>query len=209
MTAILYRCPLCQHPLNKEGKSYRCQKGHCFDIAKEAYVNLIPVQNKKSQFPGDNANMMAARKRFLNQGHYHNFRYFLQRTIQAYCTPVNLLDIGCGEAYYSQHISELFSATLHGIDISKPAIKLAAKRFKTGNFSVASAFNLPFFDARFDTALSILVGIYLLQAQVLTIYAHWLNLYMMKLSLIPIHLHFRQQLHSHMKQHLTTKKISP
>ncbi len=57
-------CPLCQLPLikeqinNKQGRWY-CDNNHSFDIAKQGYTNLLPVQNKKSRSPGDDAEMVA------------------------------------------------------------------------------------------------------------------------------------------------------
>ncbi len=51
--------------------SYRCAENHQFDCAKEGYVNLLPVQHKRSKDPGDNAEMMQARRQFLDAGHYH------------------------------------------------------------------------------------------------------------------------------------------
>ena len=34
-------CPVCKQQLNKENKSYKCDSNHCFDMAKEGYVNLL------------------------------------------------------------------------------------------------------------------------------------------------------------------------
>ena len=34
-------CPVCGKPLKKTEKSFICEKGHVFDIAKEGYVNLL------------------------------------------------------------------------------------------------------------------------------------------------------------------------
>ena len=40
----LFRCPLCQGALVREEKTYRCPKGHCFDIAAQGYTHLLPVR---------------------------------------------------------------------------------------------------------------------------------------------------------------------
>jgi 23S rRNA (guanine745-N1)-methyltransferase len=63
-------CPLCRTPLTLENKSQRCANGHSFDIAKEGYVNLLLVQQKKSKEPGDNPEMVKARREFLQAGYY-------------------------------------------------------------------------------------------------------------------------------------------
>lgn len=63
-------CPLDGAPLQRQGGSLRCADGHCFDLAAQGYVNLLPVQNKRSLDPGDSKEMVAARRRFLEAGHY-------------------------------------------------------------------------------------------------------------------------------------------
>ncbi|SQC92789.1 Ribosomal RNA large subunit methyltransferase A [Cedecea neteri] len=67
-------CPLCHSVLSASANSYRCPQGHQFDIAKEGYVNLLPVQHKRSKDPGDSAEMMQARRAFLDAGHYQPLR---------------------------------------------------------------------------------------------------------------------------------------
>lgn len=53
-----FSCPLCHQPLSREKNSYICPLRHQFDMAKEGYVNLLPVQHKRSRDPGDSAEMM-------------------------------------------------------------------------------------------------------------------------------------------------------
>ncbi|GAL20234.1 ribosomal RNA large subunit methyltransferase A [Vibrio maritimus] len=66
-----YQCPLCQQPLTLDDRSYRCSNNHQFDKAKEGYVNLMPVQHKRSKDPGDNKEMMQARRTFLAHDFTH------------------------------------------------------------------------------------------------------------------------------------------
>lgn len=42
-----FSCPLCHQPLSREKNSYICPQRHQFDMAKEGYVNLLPVQHKR------------------------------------------------------------------------------------------------------------------------------------------------------------------
>ena len=49
----LMRCPLCREALTREPRRWFCATGHSFDVAREGYVNLLPVQHKKSRDPGD------------------------------------------------------------------------------------------------------------------------------------------------------------
>jgi 23S rRNA (guanine745-N1)-methyltransferase len=60
--------------LTRSEHSFSCPQRHQFDIAKEGYVNLLPVQHKRSRDPGDSAEMMQARRAFLDAGHYQPLR---------------------------------------------------------------------------------------------------------------------------------------
>ena len=114
--------------------SYRCSNNHQFDQAKEGYVNLMPVHHKSSKNPGDNKEMMQARRLFLNTDHYQPLRDAVMAQLRQHLPQdaTELLDIGCGEGYYTSEFVQLrqqFSdITIHGLDISKVAVKYAAKR---------------------------------------------------------------------------------
>ena len=43
-TAAALRCPVCGGPLLLAGRSLRCAKAHSFDLAKEGYAYLLPMQ---------------------------------------------------------------------------------------------------------------------------------------------------------------------
>ena len=40
----MLRCSICGETLTKEERTWRCEKGHSFDVARQGYVNLLPVQ---------------------------------------------------------------------------------------------------------------------------------------------------------------------
>ncbi len=64
-------CPYCKSPLfDSKERTYLCENNHCFDLAKQGYLNLLPVNQKKSKDPGDNQMMIAARRNFLELGFY-------------------------------------------------------------------------------------------------------------------------------------------
>ena len=63
-------CPLCQSQFTQVNNTQICENNHHFDIAKEGYLNLLPVNAKNSKNPGDNKEMMMARRAFLNSGGY-------------------------------------------------------------------------------------------------------------------------------------------
>lgn len=157
-----YQCPLCRLPLRLNGRAWLCDNRHQFDCAKEGYVNLMPVQHKKSKLPGDNAMMMQARRRFLDEGHYQPLRNAVARLLDDALPKegaLSLLDIGCGEGYYTGFIAQALGANrniaTYGLDISKEAIRAAAKRYRGIRFCVASSHRLPFVDNAVDGVLRI------------------------------------------------------
>ena len=145
----LFICPLCQSPLQPAADTWRCdgslhpkQTTHPFDVARQGYVNLLPVQQKKSKAPGDSQQSIDARKRFLNAGHYQPLNDLICQTMAALLLtakkasleqkdkPVNWLDIGCGEGYYTQAMAQMGMDVLIAADISKPAVVELAKTSK-------------------------------------------------------------------------------
>ncbi|MFC3395708.1 23S rRNA (guanine(745)-N(1))-methyltransferase [Brenneria rubrifaciens] len=155
-----YQCPLCQQALHRINQQWSCGR-HSFDCAKEGYVNLLPVQFKRSKQPGDSAEMMRARRAFLDAGHYQPLREFVtQRADEKLAQDATaLLDIGCGEGYYTAGQAACLKwrreLTVYGLDISKAAIQQAAKRYKNVDFCVASSLRLPFDDRSLDAILKI------------------------------------------------------
>lgn len=123
-------CPNCATSLELVENSYRCERGHSFDRAKQSYVNLLLVNQKHSKDPGDNADMIEARRQFLSQGLYEPLVNALfdemtvvmagqggapsekqplsnrePSTVAALSPEVTMagariLDMGCGEGYY-------------------------------------------------------------------------------------------------------------
>ncbi|NMM39400.1 23S rRNA (guanine(745)-N(1))-methyltransferase [Pseudoalteromonas arctica] len=149
-----YQCPLCQQSLELHAKVLKCINNHSFDTAKEGYVNLLPVQQKNSKQPGDNLDMVQARRAFLTTGHYQ----FLQQAVAqrvALQAPQQVIDLGCGEGFYTHAIANACTAHVYGVDISKSAVKYAAKRYSNCHFSVASISQAPFNDGSADVLVSI------------------------------------------------------
>ncbi|MBP2166962.1 23S rRNA (guanine745-N1)-methyltransferase [Erwinia toletana] len=156
-----YLCPLCQQPLALIERSWRCNNQHQFDCAKEGYVNLLPVQHKRSKQPGDSAEMMQARRQFLDAGHYQPLQQRVAELLDNVLPQqrIRLLDIGCGEGYYTEAVNQRLSrraeTQVHGLDVAKVAIRYAAKRYPQIAFCVASSHRLPFADASMDAVLRI------------------------------------------------------
>lgn len=149
----LLRCPLCRSPLLTQERAAVCAQGHHFDRAKEGYFNLLPVQHKNSLNPGDDADMVRARQAFLEAGFYTPFR----EAILGYLAPLrpqHLLDSGCGEGWYTQAFQTIAAKTT-AFDISKDAIRRAAKRQRELTWLVASSHDIPLPDATVDVMTAI------------------------------------------------------
>jgi 23S rRNA (guanine745-N1)-methyltransferase len=153
-----YLCPICADPLllSPSAKSYACENNHHFDLAKEGYLNLLPVQFKHSSEPGDNKQMMQARHEFLEAGYFEPMAKAVTMMINA-SQPTHLLDLGCGEGYYSRAIAAHCSNSikLHGVDIAKFAVAAAAKKQLNARFIVASVNRLPYAAQYFDFVLRV------------------------------------------------------
>jgi len=206
----MYRCPLCAETLNQQANAWRCQHGHQFDMAREGYVNLLPVQQKKSLDPGDNAEMIQARRAFLDAGHYQFLSDAINQQLAAVlpnaAQPYQdaLLDIGCGEGYYSAALaSAIPELTVYGLDISKTAVRYAAKRYKQLRCCVASSYALPFTDGAFAALLRIYAPSDAAEmARVLRPGG-----YLLTVSPAPAHLlQFKQQAYSEVRLHADTVK---
>ena len=159
-----YICPLCQSPLIQHlpSQGYYCKNKHHFDKAKEGYLNLLPVQHKKSKEPGDSRAMMRSRRHFLEAGFYQTMAQAITSIIDNHKTetsPMHILDMGCGEGYYSRQIETLSNHSenldLHGIDIAKNAIFAAAKKQPNAHFIVASSKSMPYTNEYFDLILRV------------------------------------------------------
>ena len=153
----MLRCPVCRSPLARQGKRYRCVRGHSFDVARSGYVNLLRSGSAHSR--GDALAMVRSRRAFLEAGHYRPLLEELKRRVPrshlAQDGVRSLLDVGCGEGYFTAGLAEAIPGwEVWGIDISRDAVDLAARRHPEVNFAVAAARDLPILDASVDVAVS-------------------------------------------------------
>lgn len=139
-------CPICKMPLQRKEKTYTCPKGHCFDVARQGYINLLPVQQKHSLNPGDTRQQVLARREFLSAGYYSPIIDIIINTAKELQAFGPILDIGCGEGYYSSRLAAAIGAELIGIDISKEAVRCAAAKYKDATWICATASQLPVSD---------------------------------------------------------------
>ena len=136
-------CPVCGKELNVVGRSYVCAQNHSFDIARQGYVNLLTVQQKHSLSPGDTREQVLARREFLEAGFYAPIAQTLIDTAKEFGVTREILDVGCGEGYYSSQLADALGAELTGLDISKEAVRCAAAKYKGKQWLCATAAHIP------------------------------------------------------------------
>ena len=158
-------CPIDGLPIEAHGKQRRCMAGHSFDMAREGYCNLLVVQHKASRDPGDSKDMVAARRRFLETGHFAPIADRMFNTVRECVSAAtggvfNIVDAGCGEGYYLDRLSQLAVANpepgtlgLAGIDVSKWAVKAATRRKAPVMWLVANNRTPPFLAGSVDLVL--------------------------------------------------------
>ena len=148
-------CPVCGLPLKREGSAWICEKRHSFDVAREGYVNLLCSQRSSQKTRGDDRLMVRARREFLERGYYGLLRDELVRLMQEKA-PRIWLDAGCGEGYYTSALQGALSASQGvGADISKEAVRLAAKRDTDVIWVVAACHRLPVGDATLEALVNV------------------------------------------------------
>ena len=136
-------CPVCGEKLNKVDRAWLCPSRHSFDIARQGYVNLLTVQQKHSLNPGDTREQVLSRRSFLEAGYYAPILETLTETAKELGITGPILDVGCGEGYYSARLARTLDAELVGLDISKEAVRCAAAKYKGPTWLTATAAHIP------------------------------------------------------------------
>ena len=136
-------CPICGKELNRQERCFACPDRHSFDVARQGYVNLLTVQQKHSLNPGDTREQVLSRRAFLEEGYYAPICGALIEEAKNLGISGPVLDIGCGEGYYSSRLAEALDAELVGLDISKEAVRCAAAKYKGPTWLTATAAHIP------------------------------------------------------------------
>jgi len=153
-TDAILICPACGSLLEWGKKDCRCANGHSFDLAKEGYANLLLSHQRRSSHPGDDSNMIQARRRFFDSGAFNPLAKLTSQTISP---AQSVLDVGCGEGHFLGALSETRDGQFFGVDVSKEAVRCAARRYKKAKWIVANGMRrLPFANHSLDVILSVL-----------------------------------------------------
>ena len=161
----LLACPICGARLAPDGGALTCPTRHSYDVAREGYVNLL-----RTRTPGDTKEMLLARRRFLERGHYAPLSDAINGLVEAHLRDRggetdggSIADAGCGEGYYLGRLRPSLVAGAGGthrchlgLDASKDAVRLAAKRYKDAVFVVADIkARLPLVDGSVEVLLNV------------------------------------------------------
>lgn len=156
-------CPVCEESLSWGDRSCACPNGHSFDLAKEGYLNLLLSNHRRSKHPGDNADAVQARRRFLDCGAFAQLTELIQNEVRQLLAGreeeqrVNMADLGCGEGHFLNALQEVVTGQLYGVDVSKDAIRVAARRHKSSRWLVANVMRkTPFASDSLDLIMSVL-----------------------------------------------------
>jgi 23S rRNA (guanine745-N1)-methyltransferase len=161
-SADLFRCPVCALPLQEvtsPSMTWRCDRHHSFDVGRDGTVHLLPAGHGKTRVVGDSAEMLQARRRFLQAGHYRALTTALATsTAQALddTTDGVVADFGCGEGSHLAGVVAALSEhhVVVGLDLSKDAVKLAARTVKRARCVVGdSRLAIPLRDGVVDVGL--------------------------------------------------------
>lgn len=172
-----WRCPVGGEPLSRrdDGRGWRCDCGHEFDVAREGYVNLLVRHQRRARPPGDSAEMVRRRRAFLDDGHYQPLADAVTIALRDGLSTTSsdaavggdrqrprLVDAGCGEGYYSRGWPDALGAVVGAVDIAKAAVRAAARRGAdpgVREYAVASVYDLPLDDGWADGVVSVFAPI--------------------------------------------------
>ena len=154
-SATAFSCPICQENLALVESSLKCSNRHSFDLAKFGYVNLAPQIKQSANYDKEN---FQNRQQILEAGFYQAILEGISDLLTTKPSAKTVLDIGCGEGFYSRKLQESHSdKTFYAFDISKDSVQIAAKSEPNWavNWFVGDLARLPIKDASMDILLDI------------------------------------------------------
>ena len=154
-SASAFACPICQENLALVEISLKCKNRHSFDLAKFGYVNLAPQIKQSANYDKEN---FQNRQQILEAGFYQAILEGVSDLLAANPSAKTVLDIGCGEGFYSRKLQESHSdKTFYAFDISKDSVQIAAKSEPNWavNWFVGDLARLPIKDGSMDILLDI------------------------------------------------------
>lgn len=154
-SATAFACPICRENLTLVESSLKCENRHSFDLAKFGYVNLAPQIKQSANYDKEN---FQNRQQILEAGFYQAILEAVSDLLASSKTATTILDIGCGEGFYSRKLQENHpNKTFYAFDISKDSVQIAAKSEPNWavNWFVGDLARLPIKDASMHILLDI------------------------------------------------------
>ncbi len=109
-------------------------------------MDLLPVGHGRSGIRGDTRDMARARRRFLGRGHYDPLAGRIRDRVLGHVNgrdgapgrPPAVAEAGCGEGFYIGAVADGLpdGSDLFGFDVSKDALRLAARTHPRVTFAV-------------------------------------------------------------------------
>lgn len=143
------RCPVCGAAMTLADRALACTQRHMFDVAKQGYVNLL---GRAAPRNADTADMIAARARFLEAGHYAPITEAVAAAVDG---APRVLEVGAGTGH---HLAASLRDEAVGLatDVSAAAARRAAKVHPRVASIVADTWaGLPIGDQSVDALLCI------------------------------------------------------
>ena len=149
----LLRCPLCGGELTRRENSLVCAAGHCYDVARQGYVNFVP--NHREQLY--TKPLFESRAQAFAAGLFAPVVCELSAALERYALGDNpvVVDAGCGEGYYVKSVCPGREMMRVGFDLSKDAVRMAARGEKSAAFFVADLAHIPLADGCADAVLDV------------------------------------------------------
>ncbi|WP_043669802.1 methyltransferase domain-containing protein [Clavibacter michiganensis] len=152
------RCPVCGHDLDAVPPLVlRCSRGHAVDANKRGYATLLAPGTRVI---GDTADMLAARGRFLDRGHYQPLVDALLEALVHSGPDLparRILEAGCGTGHYLRAVLDGHpGSTGLAADLSPAAVAIAVRGRPDVDGVVADTWAaLPLRDGAVDLVLDV------------------------------------------------------
>lgn len=149
----LLRCPICRGAFALQGGSLVCPGRHCFDVARQGDVNLVPGRRETFY----TKELFLSRAKVFERGLFDPVIEAISEAAARHVqeqTPV-LVDAGCGEGYYTRRVCGGEAMVRIGFDLCKDAVRLAARSDKEGSYFVGDLANIPLADGCADVLLDV------------------------------------------------------
>ena len=151
---VYFQCPICTKSMDIQGNSLICRHGHCFDISRYGYVNLLLKSSPKTNY---------SKRSFDNRHQFWSMACMMlcwRKSTQIISdTPSirNILDVGCGEGFYARQIQQRTERNIFAFDCDREAIQIASKKDKRKavKWFVTDLSKIPLKDGSMDCILDI------------------------------------------------------